>query len=123
MSSQTHGWIKIRGLRIEGTRVGIYPHELTHPQHLVVDVGLWADVVTAAASHHIADTIDYDEVVATIRHACTHQAWSLVESLVEDIAKQLLQRFPRAEVVTVEVHKPSALPEGHVSVAIERARG
>lgn len=121
MTKQTHGWIRLKGLHIDGVRVGIYPHEKKDGQSVVVDLGLWAATHAAAESEQIEQTIDYDRVAALVRELSRKRYYPLLESLCEKIAAALLESFPVDEVA-VEVAKPGALAPGTVSVAIERKR-
>lgn len=119
MTDRTHGWIRVRGLRVEDTRVGVYPHERELPRRLTIDVALWTDVASAAASESLRDTIDYDRVIELVQRVCKQRHYVLIEALCEALAEALLAHFP-ARRVAVEVHKPGAVAAGEVSVAVER---
>lgn len=121
MESATHGWIRLRGVRIEHANVGIYPHELDHPQPVDVDVSLWAAIRPAALSQRIADTIDYDAVASYVRQVAMERHYPLIESLCERLAAAVMEHFA-VERVAVEVHKVGVLAPGSASIAIERSR-
>ena len=121
MESATHGWIRLRGVRIEQARVGIYPHELDRFQPIDVDVSLWAAVRPAALSQRIADTIDYDAVATFVREVTTERHYPLIEALCERLAAAVMERFAVTRVA-VEVHKVGVLAPGSASIAIERSR-
>jgi dihydroneopterin aldolase len=121
MSDHTHGWIRLKGLHVDGVRVGIYPHEKNGPQSVVVDLGLWVPIRPAADSEKITDAIDYDAVAELVRDISRRRYYPLLESLCEKMASALLERFG-ATRVALEVAKPGALAPGSVSVAIERER-
>ena len=121
MSTQTHGWIRVRGVRIEDARVGVHPHERDRPQPVVVDVALWAHVARAAETDKITDTIDYGKIAATVVEVTTSRHFNLVEALCEALARALLGRFG-VERVQVEVQKPGGLGVGLVSIAVERSQ-
>lgn len=121
MDNRTHGWIRLRGLAVDGARIGVYPHERTATQMVVVDVALWVPTAKAAASDSLADTIDYDQVARMTREITLARHYGLLEALAETLAAGLLAQFA-ADRVSVEVHKPGALALGSVSVAIERSR-
>jgi dihydroneopterin aldolase len=121
MEDQTHGWIRLRSLAIDGARVGVYPHERTATRVVVIDVALWAKTAQAAKSDRLSDTVDYDEVARVTRAIALERHYALLESLAETLAAGLMSRFA-ADRVSIEVHKPGALALGSVSVAIERSR-
>ncbi len=121
MQSETHGWIRLRGVRVEQARVGIYPHELDRAQPIDVDVALWTAIRPAALSQRITDTIDYDSVASYVREVTTERHYPLIESLCERLAAAVMERFD-VERVSVEVHKIGVLGPGSASVAIERSR-
>jgi dihydroneopterin aldolase len=121
MLDDTHGWIRLKGLHVDGVRVGIYPHEKNGQQSVVVDVSLWVAVRPAADSENIEDAIDYDGIADLVRGISRKRYYPLLESLCEKMAAALLER-PGIERVAVEVAKPGALAPGGVSVAVERSR-
>jgi len=121
MDSSTHGWIRLRGVRIEDARVGIYPHERDRPQTIEVDVSLWAAISPAALSERIADTIDYDSVASFVQQVTLARHYALVESLCERLAAALMEHFDVSRV-SVEVHKIGIFAPGSASIAIERSR-
>ncbi|MFC1609356.1 dihydroneopterin aldolase [Myxococcota bacterium] len=121
MSKETHGWIRLKQLQVDGVRVGIYPHEKDGPQSVVFDVGLWAPVRPAANSERIDDTVDYDAVAELVRGVSRKRYYPLLEALCETTATALLHEFG-VDRVAIEVTKPGALAPGAVSVAIERSR-
>ncbi len=115
------GWIHLRGLHVDGVRVGVYPHEERSAQSVVVDASLASPIGAAADQERIDATIDYDAVARRLRELCRARYYPLLESLCEKLAAALLAEFG-PERVRVEVAKPGALAPGTVSVAVERER-
>jgi dihydroneopterin aldolase len=121
MQDETHGWIRLEGLHVDGVRVGIHPHEKNGRQSVVVDVALWVPVRRAADSEKIADAVDYDTIAELVRSLSRQRHYPLLESLCEKTAAALLDQ-PHVERVLVEIAKPGALAPGSVSVTVERSR-
>ncbi len=94
----------VRGLRIQA-EVGIYTHEYGRKQPLVIDVELQ---VTAAACEHIADTLNYEQIVARAQQIADAGHVKLIEAFAERLAEALLEdeRVTRARV---RIEKPEAL--------------
>jgi len=94
----------VRALRVEA-EVGVYTHEKGRRQPLVVDVEL---DVAAAAGDHLADTVNYESVVAYAQAIVADGHFKLIETFAERLARALLDdsRVSRARV---RVEKPEAL--------------
>ena len=119
-SEQNCGWIRIRGLRVEGARVGVYPDEHDSPRPIIVDIGVVTNVATAAHSENLADTIDYDTLAQAVHKVCRSRHYNLIETLCERLAAFIIEAFG-VEQVAVEIHKPAATGGATASVAIERS--
>lgn len=87
---------------------GVMEHEEKVGQRFVIDLELELDLVTAAASDRLADTVSYSSVVEVATHAFTGKNFRLVEAAAGSVADALLSAFPRAAAVKVTVHKPHA---------------
>lgn len=106
-------------------RHGVSDEEQRLGGRYVVDVELQRDLSRAAASDHLADTISYAEVYATVREVIGGKSFRLVEALAEHIAQTLLARYA-AEKVMVRVKKQPPPLDGVVDsagVEITRRRG
>lgn len=114
--------IIIENLRIEGI-LGIYPQERIQRQTVLVNATLFTDIDRAVASEDIADTVNYAEVCKLITgHVVTAKSF-LVERLVVDIARLVLESYPPVQQIRVRVTKPNAIPEATaVGVEIVRTR-
>lgn len=106
--------IELRKLRAECV-VGVYPSERTHPQPLMVDLGLFFDARPAARGAGLAASIDYAKLAGEVRFLLAVCRFYLLETAAEALARYLLapptEDVPRAQVqaVTVRLSKPRAL--------------
>ena len=94
----------VRALRIEA-EVGVHAHEKGRRQPLVVDVEL---DVAATTGDHLADTFNYEAVLAHAQAIVADGHFKLIETFAERLARALLDdsRVSRARV---RVEKPEAL--------------
>ncbi len=94
----------VTGLTLEAS-IGIYAHEHSQRQPLVIDVDLEA---TRHPIHGLGDTINYETVVTAARNQIESGHIDLVETFAEDLAHTLMAD-PRALSVRVRISKPKAL--------------
>jgi dihydroneopterin aldolase len=94
----------VTGLTLEAS-IGIYAHEHSQRQPLVIDVDLEA---TRHPIHDLGDTINYETVVTAARNQIESGHIDLVETFAEDLARTLMAD-PRAISVRVRISKPQAL--------------
>ena len=114
--------IVIKDLMLRGI-VGINPEERTNRQDVLVNVTMWADTSTAAASDDIEDAVNYRTVTKAIIAHVEGGEPMLVERLVQEIADICLDSDPRVAEVEVSVEKPGALRFARsVGVSIRRSR-
>lgn len=99
--------IIIKGLRLDAI-IGIYPHEQTQKQPILIDIDLYTDISLAAKTTQITDTVDYDWVVRRVEDVVNHGEFKLIESLVVHLAELILQEFPVTKVQCT-VFKPQAI--------------
>jgi len=99
--------IFVKGLVLHAHH-GVMAHEGEVGQRFVVDLELKADLVEAAASDRLANTISYAAVVEEAQRAFVRRKFKLVEAAAGAVAQALLERFARVEEVRVVVHKPHA---------------
>lgn len=94
-------------------RVGVPDSERAEPQRLVLNVTLWPK--KTELRDNIADTVNYSEVADALKQFAGQRNYRLIEILAEEIADDLLSRFPLRKVA-IEVRK-FVLPDAdHVSV-------
>lgn len=114
--------IFIRDLSARGI-IGINDWEREKPQEMLINIVLYTDVRTAAASDEISHSVNYRTIAKkTLAHA--ESAGRLtVEALASDIARLCLAQ-PGVERVTVRVEKPGAVRFSQsVGVEIDRLKG
>ena len=114
--------IFIKDLRVRGI-VGIKPEERVNRQDIVVNVSMWADTSSAAASDDIDDAVNYRTVAKAIIAHVEGGEPLLVERLVQEIADICLESDDRVAEVEVTVEKPGALRfADSVGVSIRRSK-
>ncbi len=84
--------------------VGVDPIERAAPQRLTVSLRLLPQRGFAGLADDIANTVDYAAVCDAIRDETGAKSRHLIETLAEDIATMVLDRFP-LRAVEVEVRK------------------
>jgi len=115
--------IILTGLRVKAHH-GVYDFERENGQDFVIDVTVWLDLRTAAASDDVSRTIHYGELANEVTAAAQHNPVDLIETVAERIAAVVLLH-EAAERVQVTLHKPQApieVPFTDVAVRIERTR-
>jgi dihydroneopterin aldolase len=114
----------VTGLEFHG-HCGITEEERRTGQRLSVDVEISCDLVAAGRSDHIKDTVDYALVCSRVLAIGRNEKFSLVESLAERIAEDLLDHFSSTSDILVRVHKclpPVEEIRGFFGVEIRRTR-
>ncbi|BAY22217.1 dihydroneopterin aldolase [Calothrix sp. NIES-2100] len=104
---------------------GFLAEEQVLGQWFEVDVKLWLDLSTAAASDAIADTIDYRRVISLVQNLIKTSKFALVEKLAGTIADSILQQSDRVTQVQVILTKPAApIPDfgGKISIELTRTK-
>src|SRR5438552_18618987 len=96
------GRIVIRGLRCRG-RQGTTPIEPQQADDSLVDVSLSVDIADAVAKDDLAAALDISEVAACVREEVARRPRVLLDRVVAEIARALLDRFERVCEVGVKV--------------------
>ncbi len=73
---------------------GFFSEEERLGQRFVLDLVLDADLRAAAASDHLADTVDYGRAVAIIAEAFTARRYHLLEGAARAVALAIFDAFP-----------------------------
>ena len=125
MSDAAHpltGRILVGGLRFDCI-IGILPGERLEPQPLEIDIELTADFDAAAGSDQIDDTADYAAVIDQVRSLAVENRYELVEKLVADACRLVLNQFPTVRAVKITARKPQIVPECQfVGASLELSR-
>jgi 7,8-dihydroneopterin aldolase/epimerase/oxygenase len=115
--------IELRGLVASGY-CGALPEEQQRPQPLEVDIDLHLDLVVAAQSDALDDTIDYGALCAMVERVIVTERFVLLERLAERLAEVSLAD-DRASAVSVTVRKlrpPVSQQLATAGVHLERSR-
>lgn len=116
--------ILLTGLRANAHH-GVLEHERRTGQVFVIDVTVYLDLSTAAATDDLERTIHYGELAAEVVAAVERDPVDLIETVAERVAEVVLA-YPQAQLTEVTVHKPGApieVPFDDVAVRIVRGRG
>jgi len=102
--------------------IGVSPEERSKKQKIIIDVESFLDLRKAAKTDDLKDTANYSKVYDLLKNIAEKNKHALIESMAENIAKELLNKFPIKNVI-VKVKKPEALADRNVKyVAVEIAR-
>ena len=103
---------------------GVYDFEKENGQDFVIDVTVWLNLLTAAASDDVTQTIHYGELAEEVTAAARHDPVDLIETVAERIAHVVLAHAAALKV-QVTVHQPQApisVPFTDVAVQSTRTR-
>lgn len=102
--------------------IGIYEHEKTDPQRIVVNIDLSVKEGQGPKDDDIGHVVSYEIVVKKVEAIIAEGHINLVETLCEKIAASCLTD-KRVLAARVRVEKPDIIPNARsVGVEIERAR-
>jgi dihydroneopterin aldolase len=104
----------VRGLTVQAG-IGVYRHEVGKLQPLVVDVEL---DVPEAGHERLADTLNYETILAAAQAIADEGHIQLVETYADRLARACLQD-PRVTRARVRVEKPLALAPHAVAAGVE----
>lgn len=116
--------IIMQGLSFFG-RHGLLPGEKNKLQPFKIDLVLFLDLEKAGHRDDITCTIDYGLVYQEVQHIVEEESYNLIETLAEQISRQVLVRFPLLAALETTVYKPEAPIKGefdHMAVQIYRSR-
>ncbi|MDR3659257.1 MAG: dihydroneopterin aldolase [Mycobacterium sp.] len=113
--------IELRGLTVRGHH-GVFEHERRDGQDFVVDITVWIDLVAAALSDELADTLDYGELAQRAAAIIAGPPRNLIETVSAEIADSVMADH-RVHAVEVVLHKPEApIPLSFKDVAVVARR-
>jgi 7,8-dihydroneopterin aldolase/epimerase/oxygenase len=85
-------------------RIGVPDEEQAKPQRLTISFGFEPEIAFDALRDDIRRTADYTEICKAVQEIAERAPRRLMETLADDIAGELLRRFPLRSV-EVEVRK------------------
>ena len=97
--------IKVIGISAKGFH-GVFASEQKRGQKFVVDVVLTSSLKNL--NDDLSKTVNYAEVAQIAHDQITGKPVQLIETLADNIAKQILKEFKKVKTVKVVVHKPKA---------------
>ena len=97
---------------------GCTSEERFKPQAFIIDAQLNLNLKPAGESDNLNDTVDYVVVKDIIQKIITGESKNLIESLAENIARELMKNFSTVESVKIKIYKPLS----EAAVEIERGR-
>lgn len=111
--------IYVHGIKVDCV-IGVWEWERRIRQTLTIDLDLGADIVRAAASDQLEDTLSYKDVAKRVMAFAGDSSFQLVETLAERIAAIARDEFG-VPWCRVRVGKPGAVRGAReVGVIIER---
>lgn len=110
--------ILIKNLRVD-TMIGVYEHEKLATQALKLDLELRIDARQAARSDALIDTIDYDEVCASVRDFGRRHQHDLLERFTHQLAGDLMRRFPLRSVSLTAWKSIAGLLPAEIAVRVD----
>ena len=102
-----------------GCRIGVFEWEQNAAQTILIDLELAIDASRAARRDDVKATIDYGALVTAVRQLVQSKSYRLLETLAEEVAAFILNRFKTPSVL-VRIKK-RALP-GIDYAAVELTR-
>ncbi|NND81313.1 MAG: dihydroneopterin aldolase [Gammaproteobacteria bacterium] len=111
--------IFLQGVQCECV-IGVWEWEKKITQTLVLDIELATDIMAAAASDNLKDTVDYKHLTERVLEVAKERPYNLIETLIERLARMILAEFD-TPWVRIKLDKGGAVKKvKHVGVAIER---
>lgn len=107
----------ISGLTI-ATRIGVHEWEQRIDQKLLIDISIPVDL--SICNNELSNTIDYDALCQCVTAFVESNAFTLIETVAEQIAALIKERFNVMQL-KVSVSKPNAIKNAaNVCVTIIR---
>ena len=117
-------YIEIKNLEVYANH-GVLAEEKKLGQKFYIDAKLYVNVLNAAASDDVENSVNYAEVTKVIQKVFKSKSTNLIETAAQSLAGILLARFTKIDRIDMTVKKPSAPVDAHfdyMSVNITRSR-
>lgn len=99
-------------IRIDNLKVfahhGVFEHENINGQNFFVNAVLYTDTEKAGTLDNLEFSTDYGSVCSLIQEVMTQNTFSLIESVAQKTAVEILKNFPFVESLDLEIRKPEA---------------
>ncbi len=115
--------IKVNKIRCYGY-TGFLPEEQVLGQWFEVNLTIAVDLAKAGESDAIADTLDYRNAIAKVKHLVETQKFALIEKLAHAIAQSILE-LDLVQQVCIELTKTAPpIPNfsGDITIMITREK-
>lgn len=112
--------IFIRNLVVRGKH-GVSDQERASEQTFELDIAIELDTKAAAASDHLADTVDYNHFRDAAKSVVGGTSYKLIETLGDAVAKEILIN-KTINSVSVTIRKTDMFDDCTPGVTIVRAR-
>lgn len=103
--------------------IGVWEHEKHAPQLIYFDIEAVVEAASAAQSDLLEATVDYAAIYNYLQEYVPTTRFQLLESLAENLSRNLIQKFSLKWVRLSIAKKPADLPNlSSAGVIIERTR-
>lgn len=99
--------------------IGVPAEERAHPQRLTVSLTLYPARGFGELADSIENTVDYFQVCRVVQAVARSRPRQLIETLAEDIAREVLSAFAVA-LVELELRKYILPDTAYIAVRIQR---
>ena len=100
--------------------VGAYHSERLAPQRVIMDLDIGFDLTRAIETDQLSDTLDYAELISSLRATIRQTRYVLLETLADAICRHCIHCF-HASSVRIRLYKPDILEHvGRVGIEITR---
>ena len=117
-------YIEIKNLEIYADH-GVLTEEKKLGQKFYIDAKLYVDVLGAATTDNVENSVNYAEVTEVIKKVFKSKSANLIETAAQSLAGILLAKFTNIDKIELAVKKPSAPVDAHfdyMAVNITRSR-
>ena len=98
--------------------LGVYDFEKTRKTEILISLKIQFDATRAAKTDNLADTIDYDKIIAIIEETSSKKDYNLIEALIKDLKDNLEQKIKEIEKLSIKIIKTGIIPKAE-EVSIE----
>jgi 7,8-dihydroneopterin aldolase/epimerase/oxygenase len=102
------------------TIIGVYPHEKTAAQPILLNLAFRYDTQQAAHKDNLSHTMDYDIIVNFIQQFLAQQHFNLIETLANRLADSLQTEFSLPSL-KLTLRKTQAIPAAQAAgICVQR---
>jgi dihydroneopterin aldolase len=121
MNSDNQSFITIKDLSI-AANIGCSKEERSFPQSITLDVKIKIDLLKAALSKNLFDSICYVEIASLIHKEVTHHQWVLIEELSYHLIDTIFKIYPSSQKIDLSIRKKVLENASYCSVDVSRTR-